>query len=151
MNRKLILRTVGLLSFACPAFAAETNSSSDGVIHLKNETVAAAFAKGGPLITTNTFKVQAGHRVEAGEVELHEHETDIFYVVEGTAKFVTGGSIVEPRTVSPGQVRGKEIRGGEERTLTKGDIIVIPTRVPHWYKEVKGPFDYYVVKVLDKP
>jgi mannose-6-phosphate isomerase-like protein (cupin superfamily) len=151
MNCRPILLAIALGSLACYGVAAETNSVSDGVIHLRNETVAAAFAKGGPLITTNTFKVQAGHRVEPGEVELHEHETDIFYIIEGTAKFVTGGTIVEPRTASPGQVRGKEIRGGEERTLNKGDIIVIPTGVPHWFKAVKGTFLYYVVKVLDKP
>jgi len=140
-----------LIPFACSGIAAETNSIQDGVIHLKNETVAAAFAKGGPLITTNTFKVQAGRRVEPGEVELHEHETDIFYILEGTAKFVTGGTIVEPKTVSPGQVHGKEIRSGTERTLSKGDIIVIPAGVPHWYRNVEGTFLYYVVKVLDKP
>ncbi len=151
MTLKCVLPAVAVVWAACSGLAAETNSTKDGVIHLKNETVAAAFEKGGPLITTNTFKVQAGRRVEPGEVELHEHETDIFYIVEGTAKFVTGGIIVDPKTVSPGQVRGKEIRGGEERTLSKGDIIVIPTGVPHWYKDVKGPFLYYVVKVLDKP
>ena len=151
MHSTLTLVPIALVSFICSAVAAETNSTSEGIIHLKNEAVAAAFVKGGPLITTNNFKVQAGHRVEPGEVELHEHETDIFYVLEGSAKFVTGGTIVEPKTVSPGQIRGREIRGGTERSLSKGDIIVIPTGVPHWYKDVKGPFMYYVVKVLDKP
>ena len=26
-------------------------------------------------------------------------------------------------------------------------LIVIPTHTPHWFKEVRGPFLYYVVKV----
>jgi quercetin dioxygenase-like cupin family protein len=118
-----------------------------GVIHLDHEKVAAVFAKGGPLLATNNFKVQAGRRTEAGEAEIHDHDTDIFYIVEGSATFVTGGKPVDTRTVSPGETRAKSIAGGTEQKLTKGDIIMIPTGVPHWFKEVTGPFLYYVVKV----
>ena len=128
------------------AFAAE-DPQKEAVVHLDHEKVAAAFAKGGPLVATNNFKVQAGRRVESGEVEIHDHDTDIFYIVDGSATFVTGGKAVDTRTVGPGEIRAKEIVGGTERKLTKGDVIIIPTRVPHWFKEVKGPFLYYVVKV----
>lgn len=31
--------------------------------------------------------------------------------------------------------------------ITKGDVVVIPNGTPHWFKEVKAPFLYYVVKV----
>jgi glc operon protein GlcG len=117
------------------------------VIKIDHETVARAFAKGEGLLATNNFKIQAGRREKAGEVEVHEKDTDIFYILEGSATFVTGGSVIEPRTTSPGETRGSEIRGGETRELVKGDIIVIPIRVPHWFKAVRGPFLYYVVKV----
>jgi len=73
--------------------------------------------------------------------------TDIFHILEGSATFVTGGKVVQPRTVSPGETRGKEISGGDTRYLTKGDIIVIPIGVPHWFKEVHPPLLYFVVKV----
>ena len=78
---------------------------------------------------------------------MHDSDTDIFYILEGSATFVTGGKAVQPRTVGPGETRAREIAGGQTRQLVKGDIIVIPTRVPHWFKEVRGPFLYYVVKV----
>ena len=29
----------------------------------------------------------------------------------------------------------------------KGDVIIIPAGMPHWFKEVSDPFQYYVVKV----
>ena len=32
-------------------------------------------------------------------------------------------------------------------TLRKGDVIIIPAGVPHWFKEVKSAFNYFVVKV----
>jgi quercetin dioxygenase-like cupin family protein len=122
-------------------------SPSGAVVYIGHETVTAAFAKGGPLLTTNQFKIQAGRREAAGEVEMHERDTDIFHVLEGSATLITGGRMLGPRSVSSGEVRAKEIVGGEERQLMKGDIIVIPTNVPHWFKEVRGPFLYYVVKV----
>jgi glc operon protein GlcG len=128
------------------ALAADTQQKP-AVIHLKDETVAAAFAKGAPLLATNNFKIQAGRRTAPGEVEIHDHDTDIFYILEGSANFVTGGKPVEPRTTGAGETRAKEIVGGEARSLAKGDIIVIPQGVPHWFKEVNGLLLYYVVKV----
>jgi len=80
-------------------------------------------------------------------VEIHERDMDIFYILEGSATFVTGGKAKEPKTTGPGEIRAKEIVGGEDRHLVKGDVIVIPNGVPHWFKEVNGTFLYYVVKV----
>src|SRR5437762_370379 len=125
--------------------AADTEASP--VIHLDHEKVAAVFAKGGLLIQTNNFKVQAGRRDAPGGAEIHEQDTDIFYILEGSATFVTGGKATETKTTAPGEIRGKDIIGGESHQLTKGDIIIIPNGVPHWFKEVKAPFVYHVVKV----
>jgi len=146
MNSKamLALLATGLL---LAAFAADQPQNS-GVIHLGHEKVATAFAKGTtPLLATNNFKVLAGRRTGPGEVEIHDHDTDIFYILEGSATFVTGGKAFEQKTTSPGEARAKEISGGQEQHLAKGDIIVIPKGVPHWFKEVDGTFLYYMVKV----
>jgi hypothetical protein len=40
------------------------------------------------LLATNNFKILALRRNEPGEVEVHDRDTDIFYVLEGSAKFV---------------------------------------------------------------
>ena len=51
-------------------------------IYANHEKVAAALAKGGPLIdnpnTPAAIKVSGSHRDKAGVVEVHEKETDIF-------------------------------------------------------------------------
>jgi glc operon protein GlcG len=117
------------------------------ILHLDHQKVDAAFAKGGLLLATNNFKVQAGRRTGPGEVEIHERDTDIFYILEGSATFVTGGKAVEQRSSGPGEMRAKEIVGGENHQLNKGDVIVIPNGIPHWFKEVNGTFLYYMVKV----
>lgn len=82
--------------------------------------------------------------------ELHEHETDVVYVLEGSATFVTGGMLVDPRTVSPGEIRASDVKGGETRKLVKGDVVVVPPNTPHWFKEVTDPFLYFVVKPISQ-
>lgn len=117
------------------------------VTYIEGAKVAAAFVKGMPLVENDEFKVHASHRDKAGMVEVHLGEADIVYTLEGTATLVTGGTVVDGKTIADGEIRGASINGGETRTLAKGDVIIVPAGVPHWFKQVSSPFNYYVVKV----
>lgn len=117
------------------------------VTYLDAARVGAAFTRGGVLHDEPGFAVHASHRDTAGQVEVHEHETDVIYVLAGTATFVTGGTPLDPRVVAPHELRADDVRGGETRTLAKGDVVIVPAGTPHWFRAVDGPFDYYVVKV----
>jgi mannose-6-phosphate isomerase-like protein (cupin superfamily) len=108
----------------------------------------ATVAKGGTLVNAPDLKVQIAHRATSGEVEVHDKETDTFYVLDGSATLITGGTMVGGKVTEPNQHRGKSITGGEAHQLTKGDVVVIPAGIPHWFKEVPSSIDYYVVKVL---
>jgi len=147
MKSKLIFSLVASTLLLSVIAADQAHKSA--IIHLNHQTVDAAFAKGGPLTATNNFKVMAGRRTGSGEVEIHEHDTDIFYIVEGSATFVTGGKAIDQRSSGPGEMRAKAIVGGEDRVLNKGDVIVIPKGIPHWFKEVNGTFLYLMVKVSE--
>jgi len=125
-------------------------SATGPVTYIDSKKVSEAFAKGMPLLETEEYKVHASRREKPGEAEIHSWETDVIYVLEGTATFVTGGTAVNPRTVSPGEIRGSEIAGGESHQLKKGDVFIVPRGVPHWFKEVKAPFLYFVVKPIRK-
>ncbi len=117
------------------------------VTYFAKEKVAAAFAKGAVLFdASDKYMVHASRRDKAGSAELHTKDADIIYVLEGTAVFVTGGTVVEPRQIADDEIRGKEIRGGETHHLGRGDVIIVPAGTPHWFKEVSAPFNYYVVK-----
>ena len=118
------------------------------VTYLDKETVDAAFAKGAPLIETERYKVHASRRDAPGMVEVHMRETDVIYVLEGTATFVTGGNVIDGKMTAPGEIRGAATRGGETHRLAKGDVIVVPEGTPHWFKEVSAPFLYLVVKPI---
>src|SRR5688572_10182589 len=120
------------------------------VNYFNSQKVTAAFTKGAVLLDDadgRNYMVHASHRDKPGLAEIHRLETDIVYVLEGTATFVTGGTAVDPKTIAPNEIRGSAIEGGESRKLVKGDVIVVPHGVPHWFKEVSSPFNYYVVKV----
>jgi glc operon protein GlcG len=128
------------------AKAMETNVAKT-VSYFEKDKVAAAFAKGAVLFdNSDKYMVHASHRDKAGIAEVHEKDADIIYVLDGSATLVTGGTVVDPKPMGPGEIRGKEIAGGETRHITKGDVIIVPAGTPHWFKEVPGPLNYYVVK-----
>jgi len=125
-----------------------TGAEGSKVTYVDHGKVAAALAKGAVLITQSDLTVRGSHRDVPGEVEVHDKETDVIYVVDGEATFVTGGKMTGGRDNGPGQHLGSGIQGGESRHLTKGDVIVVPAGIPHWFKEVPHPISYHVVKVL---
>ena len=118
------------------------------VTYVSHDKVAAALAKGGTLVTASDLLVSGSHRTGKGSVEVHDKETDVFYVVDGSATFVTGGKMIGGKQTKAGQWMGTDIQGGEAHHLSKGDVMVIPAGTPHWFKEVPQSVTYYVVKVL---
>ena len=135
-----------LVAFALAAGLTSTFASSD-VTFIPAPQVAAAFEKGAVLVNRGSYQVHASRRESPGQVEVHVKDTDIIYMLEGTTVFVTGGSIVNGTTTAPDEIRGTGVQGGETRTLTKGDVVIVPKGTPHWFKEVSPPVLYYVVKV----
>lgn len=115
-----------------------------------SKTVTDAFAKGAVLLGDDlgeNYQVHASRREKSGLVEIHQLDTDIIYVLDGTASIVTGGKALEAMPTAPFELRGKSVAGGETRQLKKGDVLVVPKGTPHWFKDVSGAFLYYVVKV----
>ena len=143
--KTLAIFSAFLAAIALVVIAAEPPAAATYVDHDK---VAETFAKGGALAKGDDFTASVLRRTAAGQVEVHEKETDIFYITAGEATFVTGGKIVGGKMSKPGQLLGTDIEGGVSHHLTKGDIITIPAGVPHWFKEVQSPIYYYMVKVL---
>ena len=130
------------------ALTVERAATGD-VRHVPRREVQAAYGKGETgetLISAAQYRVNASRRDGPGQAEIHLTDTDIFYVLEGSATLVTGGELIEAQAVGTGEIRGIGIRGGTERSLGRGDVITIPAGVPHWFRQVAKPFTYYVVK-----
>ena len=115
------------------------------VTYVPHDKVAATMAKGGAIIEDPGLRVLAQRR-GTGEAEVHQKTNHVFIIVDGEATFVTGGSLVNAKQTAPDQLRGSSIQGGETRHLTKGDVITIPAKTPHWFKEVPTKtIAYYAV------
>src|SRR5262249_33867565 len=108
--------------------------------------VSAAFSKGSVLLETSRYRIIASNRTGPGEVEVHARETDVIYVVQGAANIVTGGTVIDGRSISANEIRGARIEGGESRRLAAGDVMVIPAGTPHWFESVQTPLLYFTVK-----
>lgn len=126
-----------------------TQMSKPAVLFFDSNQVSASFSKGAVLLdgTNRNYMVNTSRRNTPGQAEIHRLDTDIIYVVEGTATFVTGGTAIEPKEIESNEIRGSRIDGGETRQLSKGDVIIVPNNTPHWFKEVGGTFLYYTIKV----
>lgn len=102
-----------------------------------------------PLGTYDNHLIGISHREGDGSAELHETQADIFIVDSGEATLILGGTIVDPKTAKPHEIRGASITGGTSQQLTAGDIVHIPAKVPHQLKISKS-FTYTVIKVDSK-
>jgi mannose-6-phosphate isomerase-like protein (cupin superfamily) len=115
------------------------------VTYVPHDKVSATMVKGGSIVNDHGLIILAQRR-GAGEVEVHEKTNHVFIIVEGEAVLVTGGTLVGARDTAPGQRRAASVQGGETHHLTKGDVITIPAKTPHWFKEVPTQtIAYYAV------
>lgn len=137
-----------LLWIAAALATAGLMMAADAVTYVPAEKAGTAVIKGGALAKGEGYTVSGVHRDKAGQVEVHDKETDIFYITDGAATFVTGGTMVGGKTTRTGQWLGTDIQGGETHKLSKGDVITIPAGTPHWFKEVPSSVSYYMVKVI---
>jgi uncharacterized protein GlcG (DUF336 family)/quercetin dioxygenase-like cupin family protein len=130
--------------------AAKSAGNEAPVAFFEKSKVEEAFSKGAVLLDGSegrNYMVHASRREKPGQAEIHTKDTDVIYVLDGTATFVTGGEAVNAKTTAPDELRGDGIRSGQTRQIAKGDVIVVPNGVAHQFLEVTNPFLYYVVKV----
>jgi len=134
-----------------PKVEAPMSSTTQPPTFVESKQVAAAFSKGMPLLETAGYKVHASRRGEPGQAEIHTVDTDVIYVVDGSATLVTGGKVPDAKSIAPNELRGSKIEGGEEHQIAKGDAVVIPNGVPHQFTAVKGELHYFVCKPTAAP
>jgi len=144
-----ILRTRAAWVAAAALLITATVSFGGGVpaaVHyIGHDKVTQVMTKGGPIVSDPGLVVLAQRR-EAGVAEYHERTNHVFIMVDGEATLVVGGIMVAPKDTAPYQKRAPSTEGGTTYHLTKGDVITIPAKTPHWFKEVSTQtIAYYAV------
>ena len=89
----------------------------------------------------------------------HSLITEVYHVIEGDATLVTGGTIANPREMSPdSQVvkvlngpssGGGAVQNGVSRKVGPGDVVIIPPNTPHWFSEITSDQIVYLVVRVD--
>lgn len=131
--------------------AASTGEGVPAAVHyIPHDQAAAVMAKGGPIVSDPGLVVLANRR-EAGAVEYHEHTNHIFIIVYGEGTIIVGGTMVGAKRTSPDQMTATSLEGGQTYHLTKGDVITIPAKTPHWWKELSTKtVGYYAINIESK-
>ena len=143
---KTMLAIATLLSMTATANYAIAGGFPNRVHYINSQKISAAMYKGGRVIEDEGLIVIANRGVQRGS-EMHDKTNHVFIIVDGEADFVTGGTMIDPKVTAPGQTRGKGIEGGTTHRLSKGDVITIPAKTPHWWKDTSktGSVGYYAV------
>lgn len=143
------LATAGANVFSDAKMSDITPLKIPPVLFFDAKQVSTSFSSGSVLLdgSDRNYMVHTSRRDKPGLAEIHTLDTDIIYVMQGTATFVTGGTAVDAKEISPNEIRGSRIEGGVARQLSKGAVIIVPNNTPHWFKEVNGEFSYYTIKV----
>jgi len=85
----------------------------------------------------------------AGDAILHETKTtEIYQILSGSGTLVTGGTLVGPHrdSATSTSIRGSAIKDGVSRHVAKGDVIIIPGYVPHWWSNLDSDITYLITR-----
>jgi quercetin dioxygenase-like cupin family protein len=144
--------SISYLHVTVPVLATSARAE---IVYVDRDNVAATMKKAGPLADGPNLRVSGGYRTGPyapadyrPDVEIHENEADLFYVIDGGATQVLGGSVIGGKQTAPGQIRGSKINGGQTYKISKGDVMWVPAGVPHWFPEIPEPLSYLLVKVF---
>src|SRR5262245_49686813 len=96
---------------ALPLGIARAQADDASVRFIGHDQVEAAFAKGMPMVEVGDYKIHASRREGPGMVEIHTRDTDIAYVLRGSATLVTGGTAEGVKEIAPEELRGSAIQG----------------------------------------
>jgi mannose-6-phosphate isomerase-like protein (cupin superfamily) len=146
---KIVAAAAAALLLTVPAFAQQTATQDTTTgLYMSAGDVAAAVGKlpknplaAVPVFKIGPFNVNVEHRLGAPSpaqaASVHDKDAELFYMIEGTATLVTGGKLVEG-TKDGDNWRGKAIEGGKAQKMSKGDFMLVPAGVPHWFTNIDG-------------
>ena len=91
-----------------------------------------------PILRLAPYNANLEYRASVGPAAVHEHEAEMFYVIDGSATLTTGGKLVNEKRTNAENLSGTGIEGGSAQKVAKGDFIIVPENTPHWFGSIDG-------------
>ena len=101
--------------------------------------------------------VYRGKLTGESPVAEHDHVSEVYHIIDGSATMVTGWDIVDPkrrpaendnvRLLNGPGANGVSIRNGVAYELKPGDVIVIPAGVGHWFTKIDDHIRYLMIRI----
>jgi mannose-6-phosphate isomerase-like protein (cupin superfamily) len=107
-------------------------------------------SSGSTLGDYTSHQLKLSVRTSSGGAEIHAHYVDVFFVTQGKATLITGGTVLSPETGKDGETKGTGISGGNTRIISVGDVVHIPAGTPHQLKVAQGTlYSSIVIKIRE--
>ena len=93
-----------------------------------------------PLLRVAPYTANLEYRVRGVDTtpNVHEHEAELIYVIDGGGTFTMGGTLRDEKRVNANNVTGSRIEGGALRHIAKGDFLLVPENTAHGFTETDG-------------
>lgn len=102
------------------------------------------------------MNVLEDHEV-VNDAEVHHHEDDLWFCLEGDVAFTYGGELADPwykknldGTEDRREIKAKEVRGGKTIVMRPGDWLYVPAGQPHKHDCLNGTARLVIVKLPAK-
>ena len=145
---RAVLAGLTLLLVSAPAFAQQAPASGRTMVSAADVAAMIAKAKvdrkdnqallAQSMIRLAPYNVSLEYRVAVANAAVHETEAELFYVIDGSATLVTGGKLKNETRTNETNLSGSAIEGGQSRHVAKGDFIMVPEGVAHWFSAIDG-------------
>jgi mannose-6-phosphate isomerase-like protein (cupin superfamily) len=136
--------------------AAQIEAHKKNMVAAKRDDVPMNMVKAGGGSDKHQFGVSVVYRTKAPNPNyaVHDDVAEVYYVIEGKGRMKLGGKLTDwkRRPVSAGNGRGSAgttAVGGQDITIAKGDVLIIPAGTPHKWEGGGDEFTSYVVVRVD--
>jgi len=104
--------------------------------------------------TTHRFFGEKGYNLEVRRlvgpqpILQHAKKSDFMVIQDGEGTFVSGGELVNGKAggEDQGDMRGESAKGGVTKVLKVGDVMFVPSGIPHGFIETKDHVTFVMVR-----
>jgi mannose-6-phosphate isomerase-like protein (cupin superfamily) len=99
---------------------------------------------GGTSAYSTNFVIYAGR---TPPFEIHEQCVDLAVVRVGSGDIQVGGTLVDSKVETPGEIRGTGVKGSRDQEIAVGDVVILPRNVAHHQQPHMPRLGYILLKV----